>query len=213
MGATAGSPASGSSGQEGSWSASTMGSSKNGRGSHRRAVRDLRRHQDEGAAATRRLDGEAPGAEPHIRGGPRLPRQRAARGRDRRALLRQEPSFPRPTSPKGGANCSTMSSVPLHWCCRRHGLHCGDRGFADRTVRAAAAGPAGRYLALARRARPGADAWPDLRLVAGSNVYDALTETEPSATYDLGQVIAVSVLAYLLAEMFMGRGKSSTSSR
>ena len=115
-------------------------------------------------------------------------------------------------SAEGWRICSTGYISAARWCCRRHDLHCGDRGFADRTVRASAAGTRGRYLAVARRARPGADAGPDFLLVAGYNVYDALVG-KVSPTYELGEVIAVSVLAYLLAEMFMGRGKSSTSSR
>jgi len=53
-----------------------------------------------------------------------------------------------------------------------------------------------------------------LSFVAGYEVYFALTEqSRPDESFPLGQVSAISILAYLLAEMLMGRGKSSTSSR
>ncbi len=84
-GATAGSPASGSSGQEDSWSCVGDGLLENGRGSDRHAIRDLRRPHGEGGAATRRLDGESPGAEPHCRHWTRLLRRCAARRRSRAA--------------------------------------------------------------------------------------------------------------------------------
>ena len=53
-----------------------------------------------------------------------------------------------------------------------------------------------------------------LSFVVGYEVYRSITEQSlPDDAYTLGQLSAVSILAYLLAELFMGRGKSSTSSR
>lgn len=50
--------------------------------------------------------------------------------------------------------------------------------------------------------------------VVGFDVYFSLSgQSLPDYAYDLSQVSAISILAYLLAELFMGRGKSSTSSR
>ena len=101
---------------------------EDGRGSHRRAVRDLRRHQDEGAAATRRLDGEAPGAEPHVRRGPRLPRRvRCSSAVSARSYF-AEHELPCPRSLQAGSSSSTTYIVPLLGPRRRHDLHCRDRG-------------------------------------------------------------------------------------
>ena len=50
-----------------------------------------------------------------------------------------------------------------------------------------------------------------LSIVVADNVYEAFVK--PLGDVEAGQVFGVSVLAFLLAELFMGRGKSSTSSR
>ena len=48
-------------------------------------------------------------------------------------------------------------------------------------------------------------------VVFGYSIYESTASVDLDALQP-GRLIAISVLAYLLAEMFMGRGKSSTSS-
>ena len=50
-----------------------------------------------------------------------------------------------------------------------------------------------------------------LSLIVADTVYES--SVEQLLDVEAGQVFGVSVLAFLLAELFMGRGKSSTSSR
>ena len=52
-----------------------------------------------------------------------------------------------------------------------------------------------------------------LSFVLGYEVYRAVTEQSLRRSTTSPRSLALSILAYLLAELFMGRGKSSTSSR
>ena len=189
------------------------GQLEHGRGSRGRTIGDRRKDHDKGAAETRRLDGQPPGAEPHIRRGPRLPRQRVAcRARSERSIS-WAPNFHRRTIPKRGRNYSTRLVVALV-------------GVAVATVFIAVS--VGllieQYVPPLRTPQGDVSRWlvvlvlgltlGPLSLFAGMQVYLALTgQSPPEESFPLGQVTAVSILAYLLAEMLMGRGKSSTTSR
>ena len=206
-GATAGSPASGSSGQESSWSASAMGSSNTAGGAN--AARSATSGTTKTKAAPRPGDWMA---------NRQAPSRTAAIGRGffAGALL------------VGGLGLLQLSKLPLP-----QDAASGEQYFNDNIVpllvlavitifTASIAGALiEQYVPPLRAPAGDISRWPvvlvlgmtlgPLSIVVADNVYEAFVK--PLGDVEAGQVFGVSVLAFLLAELFMGRGKSSTSSR
>ena len=206
-GATAGSPASGSSGQEGSWSASAMGSSNTAGGAN--AARSATSGTTKTKAAPRPGDWMANRQAPN-RTPPSVAASSAGRCSWSGSVCFSCPTIPLPQDAAGGEQYFNDNIVPL-------------LVLAVITIFTASIAGAliEQYVPPLRAPAGDISRWPvvlvlgmtlgPLSIVVADNVYEAFIK--PLGDVEAGQVFGVSVLAFLLAELFMGRGKSSTSSR
>ena len=206
-GATAGSPASGSAGPDGSWSASAMGTSKTA------GAAAPARSATSGATTTK-----APPRPGDWMANRQAPNRTAAIGRGffAGALL------------VGGLGLLQLSKVALPTDATGTELYFNDNivpllVLAVITIFTASLGGAliEQYVPPLRAPAGDISRWPvvlvlgmtlgPLSILVADNVYE--TFVKPIGDVEAGQVFGVSVLAFLIAELFMGRGKSSTSSR